>query len=437
MKISVFGLGYVGSVLLGCLPEMGHEVTGVDIKSDKVEQINKGESPVYEPGLNERIKKYRDEGKIKAVIEADTALGDSEICLVCVGTPANLDGSINLNYIKSVTTAIGNALSNKSDYCVVGIRSTMLPGTTENIIIPILEKTSGRKLNEDFGTVMNPEFLREGHAVYDFFNPARTIIGESDSKAGEKFANVYSGIDAPVSHVPLKHAEMIKYIDNSYHGLKIAFANEIGAVCNRIGLDSRSVMELFYMDNKLNISTHYLKPGFAFGGMCIPKDLKALVHFSSEHEVEPPLLEAILTSNDSHIDRALSAIQKIGKTKIGILGLSFKENTDDLRESPVIKLINKIFEKSYLRLFDKTLSVSLYDPNVKEEQLNEVLPHFIQMLSNTVEDVVRTSELIVIGNANSELKGIKDHLTEDHVVLDLVKLFDRDKITNCKYITIS
>jgi GDP-mannose 6-dehydrogenase len=437
MKVSVFGLGYVGSVLLGCLPEFGHEVIGVDIKAEKVDLINSGKSPVYENGLLERIEKYSKAKLIRAVADEKEAIQGTELCLVCVGTPANLDGSINLDYLKAVINSIGTVLKTRSDYFVIALRSTMLPGTIEDVLVPILESSSGKKLNKDFGICMNPEFLREGHAVYDFFNPARTIIGESEPRAGEKLAGIYSGIDAPVKHVPLKHAEMIKYIDNSYHGLKIAFANEIGAICNRLGLDSNEVMELFFIDNKLNISTHYLRPGFAFGGSCIPKDLNAIIYHAKQHDLDLTLLESVLSSNARHIERALEQIQHLNKTRVGILGLSFKENTDDVRESPVVKLVNRIFEKSYLRLFDKKISVRIWDPHINQEELNQVLPHFVPMLENSLEAVVKGSDVIVIGNANKELKDLDKYVDEGQTVLDLVKLFRKGELPKCDYINIS
>jgi GDP-mannose 6-dehydrogenase len=437
MKISVFGLGYVGSVLCGCLPEFGHELIGVDIKKDKVDLINEGKSPVFERGLFERIEKFSKEGKVSATTDDKAAIAESELCLVCVGTPGNLDGSINLDYAKGVMKSIGEALEAKSDYFIVAMRSTMLPGSIEDSLIPILEESSKKKLNEGFGVIMNPEFLREGNAVYDFFNPARTIIGESDKKAGEKFEQVYKGLEAPVVHVPLKHAEMIKYIDNSYHGLKIAFANEFGAICNRIGLNSHEVMELFFMDDKLNISTHYLKPGFAFGGSCIPKDLGAIIHFAKQLDMDPRLLEAVLSSNARHIERALELIQHLDKTEVGILGMSFKEDTDDVRESPIVKLVNRIFEKSYLRLFDKQIHIKIWDPHINKSELGQVLPHFVPMLTESMEQVVSGSEIVVIGNANRELKELGKYLKDDQIVLDLVKLFNKDELPKAKYMTIS
>lgn len=437
MKVSVFGLGYVGSVLMGCLPEFGHEVIGVDIKPEKVELINSGRSPVFEKGLETRIRQYSDSKKIHAVSDDKQAVLNSDICLICVGTPGKLDGSINLEYLKSAVTSVGAAIAERNEYFVVGFRSTMLPGTIENTLIPIIEKTSGKKLNADFGVCMNPEFLREGQAVFDFFNPARTIIGESDTRAGKMMAEVYAGLEAPVVHVPIKHAEMIKYIDNSFHGLKIAFANEIGTVSSRLGLNSQEVMNLFYLDDKLNISTHYLKPGFAFGGSCIPKDLNALIYHSKQMDVDLPLLEGVLSSNARHIERALEAIQHQNLTNVGVLGLSFKENTDDVRESPVVKLVNRIYEKSYLRLFNKRISISIWDPHINEKELGQILPHFSSMLEPSMESVVKKSELIVIGNANEELQGLNKHLSENQVVLDLVRLFKPEEITNAKYITIS
>ncbi|UCH88888.1 MAG: nucleotide sugar dehydrogenase [Thermoplasmata archaeon] len=437
MKISVFGLGYVGSVLLGCLPDFGHELIGDDIKSEKVELINSGQSQVYEKDLIERIKKQSESNKISATTDDHKAIEETELCLICVGTPGNLDGSINLDHVETVTASIGAALKSKSDYFVVGYRSTMLPGSIENFLIPVLEESSDKKLNKDFGVCMNPEFLREGQAVYDFFNPARTVIGESDPKAGEKMELVYKGLDAPVVHVPINHAEMIKYIDNSYHGLKIAFANEIGAICNRIGMDSSEVMKLFFMDDKLNISAHYLKPGFAFGGSCIPKDLNAIIHFAKQLDMDPRLLEGVLSSNSRHIERALELIQQLGKTNVGILGLSFKEDTDDVRESPVVKLVNRIFEKSYLRLFDKQIFISIWDPHVNRSELGQVLPHFIPMLKDSMEDVVKGSDIVVIGNANSEMKELNKYIKDDQIVLDLVKFFKKDELQNCEYVTIS
>ncbi|MCJ7646138.1 nucleotide sugar dehydrogenase, partial [bacterium] len=288
MRISVFGLGYVGCVSAACLARDGHKVMGVDINQNKVDIINSGRSPVVEKDIDEIIKEVVKSQKLIATTDVKEAVGNSEISMICVGTPSNDNGSLDLKYVKRVCVEIGTGLREKDEYHVVVVRSTMLPSSVEEELIPILEKTSGKKAGVDFGVCMNPEFMREGSSVYDFYHPPMTVIGELDKRSGGIVEEIYANIDAPVVRTAIRVAEMIKYVSNAFHGLKVCFANEIGNICKKLGIDSHEVMEIFCMDKKLSLSPYYLKPGFAFGGSCLPKDLRALLYRGRREDLRLP-----------------------------------------------------------------------------------------------------------------------------------------------------
>ncbi|MCK4817040.1 UDP-glucose/GDP-mannose dehydrogenase family protein, partial [bacterium] len=336
MNISIFGLGYVGAVTAACLAKGNHVVVGVELKEEKVEAMNHGKAPFYEKDLDGLISHAVEKNKLRATTDVKNAVEKSEISLICVGTPSNPDGSLNLDYVKNVCKDIGSALKYKNEFHVVVIRSTILPGSTGNILIPILEKASEKKSSVDFGVCVNPEFMREGQAIYDFFNPERIVIGESDERSGDYVAEIYDDIHAAIIRTDIKTAEMVKYVDNTFHAIKVTFANEIGSVCKRLGIDAHEIMDIFCKDRKLNLSSYYLKPGFAFGGSCLPKDLSALLSKAGELKLSCPLLESIIPSNQEHIDRVVELIISQNKRRIGIFGLSFKSGTSDTRESPVI-----------------------------------------------------------------------------------------------------
>src|SRR3954470_14735055 len=338
MRISVFGLGYVGSVSAACLAAQGHEVVGVDVNPTKVELMTRGQAPVVEERIGELTAEVVGSGALRATTDVAEAVRESEISLVCVGTPSAANGSLSTAYLERVAEEIGGVLAGLDRWHTVVFRSTMLPGTCTDLLVPILEKESGKTAGVEFGVAVNPEFLREGSSVKDFFDPPKTVIGELDSRSADAVAEMYRGLPGEIHRVPIAVAEMAKYADNSFHGLKIAFANELGAVCAALGLDSHAVMDVFLADTKLNVSPAYLRPGFAFGGSCLPKDLRALTHTARRLDVEVPLLANLLASNETHLRRAVDTVIALGRRKVGIFGLSFKAGTDDLRESPMVEL---------------------------------------------------------------------------------------------------
>ena len=356
MRLSVFGLGYVGCVSAACFAREGHEVLGVDVNRTKVEIINGGKSPIVEAGVGELIGEMVARRKLRATTDPAEAVAASEISLVCVGTPSSPDGSLDLANVKRVCAEIGGALKTKRGPHTVVIRSTMLPGTVESVVVPTLEASSGRKAGRDFGVCINPEFLREGTSLKDFYSPPFTLIGADEEGAAASVRRLYAGIDAPILVVGVRTAEMIKYACNSFHALKVSFANEIGNLCKAFGIDSREVMDAFCLDTKLNLSPYYLKPGFAFGGSCLPKDLRALSRKAEMLGVDVPVLSAVLSSNRLQVERAVEMVLRTGKRRVGLLGLSFKAGTDDLRESPAVALVEALIAEG--------MELAIYDRNV-------------------------------------------------------------------------
>ena len=341
-SVSIFGLGYVGAVSAACFADRGIRVVGVDPSPVKVEMIQAGRSPIIEEGLDELVAKGIESGRLTATDDWRRAIRDTDLSLICVGTPSNSNGSLDLSAVRRVAEDIGTALGEKNGYHVVIVRSTMLPGSTEEVVIPTLEKFSGKKAGVHFGVCYNPEFLREGSSIRDFAKPPFTVIGGAEERAIEAAQKLYATVEAPLFRVPIRVAEMVKYTSNAFHALKVAFANEIGLLCRAQGIDSHQVMDIFVQDQKLNISPYYLKPGYAFGGSCLPKDLRALLHHGRTLDVHPPVLEAILPSNERHIDAAYQMIRQTGSKRVGVLGLSFKAGTDDLRESPIVTLVERL-----------------------------------------------------------------------------------------------
>ncbi|MDT4895755.1 MAG: GDP-mannose 6-dehydrogenase [Acidobacteriota bacterium] len=424
MKLSVFGLGYVGCVSAACFAKEGHEVTGVDVSQTKVEIINSGRSPIVEAGINELISEVVGAGRLSATTDSSAAIRDSEISLVCVGTPSQPNGSLDLTYVKRVCEEIGAALSSKSERHTIVIRSTMLPGTIDGIVIPALEAASGKKAGENFGVCINPEFLREGTSLKDFYAPPFTLIGADEVAVAENVSRLYSGIDAPLFATSIRAAEMVKYTCNCFHALKVSFANEIGNICKGLGIDSHQVMEIFCQDTKLNLSPYYLKPGFAFGGSCLPKDLRAITYKAKELDVEVPVLSAILPSNRQQIERAVEMILSTGRKRIGVLGFSFKAGTDDLRESPMVTLIETLIGKGMqLAIYDRDVSLArLFGAN--REYIEREIPHISQLMRASVQEVLESADVIVIGNKASEFREIEGKLKEGQTVIDLVRLFE-------------
>ena len=425
MKISVFGLGYVGAVSSACFAREGHEVIGVDVSQTKVDIINAGNSPIVEEGIGELIGAMVAEKRLRATTDVGDAIENSDVSLVCVGTPSNDNGSLKLEYVKRVSQQIGEAISAKTRRHVVVMRSTMLPGTIDDLVKPTLEVYSDKKAGKDFDVCINPEFLREGTSIKDFYAPPFTLVGADSEEAGEILKRLYAKIDAPFFVTSVKAAEMVKYSCNCFHGLKVSFANEIGNICKELGIDSHEVMEVFCQDTKLNLSPYYLKSGFAFGGSCLPKDLRALQYKAKELDVKVPVLEAALASNLLQIERAVQMIVKTGKRRIGVLGFAFKAGTDDLRESPVVSVIERLIGKGYnLKLYDKEVSVAKL-VGANKEYIEREIPHISNLMADNIEEVLEHSEVILIGNPAREFKEIEPQLTKEQTVVDLVRIFGK------------
>jgi GDP-mannose 6-dehydrogenase len=408
-------------------------VVGVDVNPIKVEMINAGQSPVIEAELDALIARGVETGRLRAETSAWEAIAVSDVSLVCVGTPSESNGNLNLTSIERVCQQIGQALAKKEGYHIVVVRSTMLPGSTEGRVIPILESASGRQAGKDFGISYNPEFLREGTAVHDFHRPPFSLVGQYDSRGARMVADLYTQVDAPLLIVPLKVAEMVKYANNAFHALKVVFANEIGNVCKEQGIDSHQVMDIFCMDGKLNLSSYYLKPGFAFGGSCLPKDLRALLYHGHRLDLRLPVLEAILPSNALQIKRGFELIRRMGSRKVGVLGFSFKAGTDDLRESPLVELIETLIGKGYqVKVYDKNVSLArLHGAN--RAYIEQEIPHIATLMCDSMEEVVSESEVIVIGNGAPEFRQVLQHVGRDQVIVDLVRILDDDDQLDARY----
>ena len=422
MRISVFGLGYVGAVSAGCLAYEGHDVVGVDPVPTKVDLINHGQSPIVETGVGEIIAATAKAGRLRATTDPSQAIRETELSFVCVGTPSQANGNLDLRYIRRICEQIGEALKSKKERHTVVIRSTILPGTMRKIVIPILEEFSAKKAAVEFGVCNNPEFLREGSAVNDFRCPPKTVIGELNQASGDALATLYKKLDAPLIRTDLETAEMVKYVDNSWHALKIGFANEIGNICKSLGLDAHQVMNIFCNDRKLNISAAYLLPGFAFGGSCLPKDLRALSYTAKMNDLELPILNSILPSNERQVNRGLQLIMEKGQKKVGILGFSFKAGTDDLRESPVIEVIERLLGKGYdLRIYDKNVNIASLTGANRDFILNRI-PHISRLMVNRIDAVLDYAQTIVIGNKDPDFQTVPDKLREGQSIVDFVRI---------------
>jgi GDP-mannose 6-dehydrogenase len=424
MRVSVLGLGYVGAVSAGCLAEEGHVVIGVDPEVRKVELINAGKTPIIEKDIGQMIERQVAARRLSATTDVAAAVLQTDLLLICVGTPSRGNGDIDLKYVERVCEEVGGALRNHPGAPVVVVRSTMLPGTMHKVVIPALEACSGKRAGVEFGVCINPEFLREGTAVQDYFNPPKTVIGEINRASGDLLANLYARVRAPLVRTDIETAEMVKYADNSWHALKVGFANEIGTLCKGLGLDSHRVMDIFCRDTKLNISPYYLKPGFAFGGSCLPKDLRALLYKAKTLDVSLPILAAILPSNERQIERGVQAVIEQGSRKVSVLGLSFKAGTDDLRESPVVELTERLIGKGYdLRIYDSNVRLaSLYGAN-RDYILNRI-PHISRLMRGSIEEVLQHAETVVVGNAAPEFRDVPKQLTDRQTLIDFVRITD-------------
>ena len=426
--VSVFGLGYVGCVSAACLASQGHRVIGVDVNPDKIDAVARGASPVVEERIGDLTARVVAAGDLTVTADSHAAVLATDLSLVCGGTPSAHGGGLSTAFLEQVTDAIGAALATKTGWHVVVYRSTMVPGTCEQLLIPRLESVSGKRAGIDFGVCVNPEFLREGTSVHDFFHPAKTVVGETDPVSGAMVLDLYRGLPGRQFTVPLKVAEMTKYVDNSFHALKVGFANEIGAICSSLALDSHEVMEIFLADTKLNISTAYLRPGFAFGGSCLPKDVRALTHTARRNDLDVPLLTNLLVSNESHLRRAVDLVLDAGRHCVGMFGLSFKPGTDDLRDSPMLELAE--------RLIGKGFDVKIYDANVvlsrltgaNEAYIRQQLPHIGDLLTDDVTAVLDHGEVLIVGSREPEVVDAIGRAGPDRLIVDLVRLPDAARL---------
>lgn len=421
MRINVYGLGYVGSVSAACLASAGHDVLGIDVDRTKVDHINHGKSTVIEPGLEDLIAGAVAAGKLRAATAGEP---DAQLSLVCVGTPSNENGSLCLDFVTRAAAQIGESLAGASAYHVVCVRSTVLPGTVEKVLIPVLEQASGRRAGRDFGVCMNPEFLREGTSIRDYYEPPFTVIGELDQASGDVVASLYAGLPGPILRTRLANAEMVKYACNAFHALKISFANEVGNLCKRVGLDGREVMNIFCLDDRLNISPVYLQPGFAFGGSCLPKDVRAILHKAGEADLDLPVLRAVLPSNKLQIDHAFRLIKKTGKRRVAMLGLSFKPGTDDLRESPMAELAEMLIGKGYdVSIYDREVSLARIHGSNKA-YIEHVIPHISSLLKGTVAAALDGAEVVVLAKRSQEFRAALTGRAPGQQIIDLAGFVD-------------
>ena len=413
---------------------------GLDVDPRKVEAIRTGTSPIVEPGLPELIAKGVANGNLTATDDYQTAAAETDISLVCVGTPSMESGSPNLEYTKRVCLQLAEAISQKSTFHTVVFRSTIPPGTVENELVPILERESGKREGEDFGVCFNPEFLREASAVKDFYHPPKIVIGERTpgSRAGDALQELCQPIDAPLVRTHIKIAEMVKYADNCFHAIKVCFANEIGNLCKALGVpDSHEVMEIFCLDTQLNLSPYYLRPGFAFGGSCLPKDLRAIVRMSQEHGLDCPVLYAAMPSNQVQIDRAVEYVRATGKRRVGVFGMSFKAGTDDLRESPIVQVVGTLIGKGYeLCIYDRNISwKQLFGSNLGF--LEHELPYAQHLKADSIDEVLERSDVLVIANGDEEFRSVPQRMRADQTLVDLVRIVDDPSAVKGEYIGIA
>ena len=422
MNVSIFGLGYVGSVSAASFAADGHTVVGVDVNPDKVASLNEGRSPIVEKGLDELIRDNAANGRLRATTSTKEAVDATELSLICVGTPSRRNGSLDLSYLERVCEQIGETLADKPSYHVVVVRSTVLPGTTHDVVIPALERSSGKKYGTGFGVTVNPEFLREGTAINDFRQPPMTLIGHNYKSDAKPTEALYSKVDAPLVNTSVRTAEMIKYASNTWHALKVCFANEVGNLCKRLDIDSHEVMDIFCRDEKLNLSSYYMKPGFAFGGSCLPKDVRAMQYRAKEVDLEMPVIQSILGSNELQIRHAIDMVVETGKKRVGLLGFSFKAGTDDLRESPIVILAEALLGKGYsLRIYDRNVSIARL-VGANKEYINKQIPHLSSLLTESIDEVIEQSDVIVVGNGSPEFAEALTRTRADQTVIDLFRL---------------
>jgi len=427
-RVSVFGLGYVGAVTAACLAHKGHEVVGVDINPAKVNMVESGKAPVLEPRLEELIAEGRRSSRLHATTDAHAAVRKSDISFICVGTPSSRSGGLDLSVVKRSCQDIGEGLRSKNTFHLVVIRSTVLPGTAKTVVIPLIEEASGKRDGIAFAVCSNPEFTREGCAVADFLNPAITVLGADDPSALDALRDLYRDIPGQIFEACLGETEMVKYVCNAFHALKVTFANEIGALCAQLDLDVRTVTNIFTADKKLNISKAYLDPGFAFGGSCLPKDIRALTYHAKQLDLDLPLLRAVLPSNQAHLDRAVEAVLATKCKKIAVLGLSFKSGTDDLRESPSVQLIKRLLgEGCEVQVWDKDVSMG-HLTGSNRQFIQEEIPHIGARLSTNLEGAVAQAEVVVVGTDTLDTETLQAAIRPEQLVVDLRPSRDRSSL---------
>jgi GDP-mannose 6-dehydrogenase len=422
MRISVFGLGYVGTVTAACLADKGHRVVGVEVNPEKLTLFQCGKSPIFEPHLAPLLEKAHRLGRFIATTDVEEAIASSNISFICVGTPSRKGGQPDTSHVEHVAYEIGGALRGKKDMHTVAVRSTMLPGSVESLVIPRIEEASGRAAGRALRVVANPEFMREGFAIKDFYQPPFVIIGERAPGEGDTVAEAYRFVDAPHVRTSIGIAEAIKFACNAFHALKVTFANELGHFCKAHGIDSHEVMEVFCQDAKLNLSASYLSPGLAFGGSCLPKDLRALVSRAREAQLDLPMLEAVARSNSQQIQRTVDLIAELGHREVGILGLSFKAGTDDLRESPVVSIAETLIGKGFkLAIHDSEIELTRLT-GANKRFLEDKLPHISCLLARSVAGVVRRSRTLVICKRAAEYANLESVIHPDQQIVDLVAM---------------
>ena len=421
MRISIFGLGYVGCVSAARLAEAGHQVIGVDVNPEKVAMVNAGISPIVEPGLEALLAYTVTTGKLRATTSSAEGIAQSDLALICVGTPGYSNGQLNVDTLRSLCAEIGRDLHQKDQPFTVVVRSTVLPGTMDEVVLPALRANVQRRHRSHIKVAVNPEFIREGSALKDFLHPPFTLVGTEDAETAAKLREVYAHVEAPFVHTGLKTAEMIKYAANTFHALKVCFANEMGDAAEAFGVDPQEVMRIFRMDTKLNVSEAYLKPGFAFGGSCLPKDIRALTYAARNADVEMPLISRILESNGAQVRRAVDAVLATRKKRIGVIGLSFKPGTDDLRESPMVTLVETLIGKGLdVKILDHNVSVARLT-GANRKYIEEEIPHISSLMCTEASDLINHAEVIVVGNAGEETDIALSAASPDVDVIDLTR----------------
>ncbi|HEY3053328.1 MAG TPA: nucleotide sugar dehydrogenase [Thermoanaerobaculia bacterium] len=421
MRISIFGLGYVGCVTAACLAKAGHEIIGVDVNAEKVSMINGGSSPVIEPGLGDLVAEMVSSRRLRATVSVDEAVKHSDLAMICVGTPSGRNGQLDTTAIERVGHEIGRALERRTETFTVVLRSTVLPGTTDSVLVPALRNSLGNKYDELVALAVNPEFMREGCSLSDFEHPPMTLIGCADTETAGVLRKVYEQVDAPFVHTALKVAEMTKYVSNTFHALKICFANEIGDLCESLGVNPQEVVRMFLMDRKLNVSEAYLRPGFAYGGSCLPKDVRALLHAARKTDVDLPLLASIEPSNEHQIRRGIDAVLSLRKKRIGVIGLAFKSGTDDLRESPMVTLVEA--------LIGKGCDVRIFDPNVRlaalvganRRYIEKEIPHISSLMCDDITTLLEHAEVIVVGSPGDDAARALANSRPEQAIVDLTR----------------